>query len=56
MKAILREDVKSRIGKKRQVYGLKGEPVTIISDYGNVLIVEGKRGRFPVSQKNVDRY
>lgn len=40
-----------RHGSKPIQYARKGDIVTLISDHGNVLIVEGKAGRFPVNVK-----
>ncbi len=47
MTSYLLEDIISHVGKPKVVYGTKGEKVKIISERGNVLIVEGKSGRFP---------
>ena len=43
----LLEDISS-FGRDRTLYGKKNEIVTVITEYGHVLIVEGKKGRFPV--------
>lgn len=43
----LLEDVSS-YGRDRTLYGKKNDVVKVIAEYGHVLIVEGKRGRFPV--------
>lgn len=54
MKYRLRKDIKSAVNPKN-VYGEKGDIVTLISDRGNVLIVEGKNfTRFPVGRYDVD--
>lgn len=53
MKGILNKDIVSLTGKKKTVYGANKELVKIISDRGNILIVEGKTGRFPVNKKDV---
>lgn len=46
MKVKLLEDVKSF---KREVYGKKDDIVAVVSEMGNILIVENKYGsRFPV--------
>ena len=49
---ILYEDIFSTF-KKGHLYGKKGEKVKEISRNGNVLIVEGKTGRFPVTVDKV---
>ena len=33
--------------------GLRGELVVLVADHGNVLIVEGKKGRFTVCKTKV---
>lgn len=38
---------------KQTVYGFKGEKVTLISVHGDVLIVEGKKGRFSVLKSQI---
>ena len=43
----LLEDITS-FGRDRALYGKKNDVVKVIAEYGHVLIVEGKRGRFPV--------
>lgn len=35
------------------VYGLQGDAVKVISRFGDVLIVENDKGRFPVVQENL---
>jgi hypothetical protein len=49
---ILTEDIHSHC-KSDHVYGYAGEQVTIVSERGNTLIVEGKNGRFPVHKSKV---
>jgi hypothetical protein len=49
---ILLKDAVSHM-KPDVVYGRKGEDVKIISDHGNLIIVEGKSGRFPVLKENL---
>ena len=49
---ILTQDIISTF-KKGHIYGKKGEKVKEISRNGNVLIVEGKNGRFPVTVDKV---
>lgn len=49
---ILLCDIVSAFGSKKTVYGLKGEVVTIISNHGSVVIVEGETERFSVSESN----
>lgn len=47
MTAYLKEDVYSyfKAGRKTcQLYGTSGEKVTVISDRGNVMIVENEKG------------
>ena len=39
--------------KKNVVYGKVGDEVKIIADYGNVLIVENDKGRFPCKAENI---
>lgn len=48
----LKEDVCSNC-KSSMVYGKKGEVVKVITDNPDVLIVEGKKGRFPVRKERV---
>jgi predicted proteasome-type protease len=36
---------------KGQLYGSKGDKVTIIDDTGEVLIVEGKKGRYSITKE-----
>lgn len=43
----------SKAVKNKVTYGLKGERVKLLSDRGNVLIVEGKNGRFSVEKEDV---
>lgn len=38
---------------KPVIYGLKGEKVTLIAEHGNVLIVEGKKGRLSVNRDQI---
>lgn len=38
---------------KGSTYGKYGDYVTVISDHGNVLIVEGRTGRFPAPRDQV---
>lgn len=47
MTAILNEDVYSN---KKTLYGKKGEVVKVIAVYDHVYIVEGSKGRFPVTE------
>ena len=47
-KALLLKEITSNNGKSKTVYGSKNELVSIISNRGNVLIVEGKTGRYSV--------
>ena len=35
------------------IYGVRGEKVTLIADHGEVLIVEGRKGRFSVIKKQI---
>jgi hypothetical protein len=54
MKAILNQDVFSTLKPKVQ-YGKKGEKVNIISDRGNVLIVENKNGlRYSITSEKLN--
>lgn len=39
---------------KRNLYGSKGEKVTLIAVHGDVLLVEGVKGRFPVRKEFTD--
>ncbi|HRH60725.1 MAG TPA: hypothetical protein PL045_09160 [Chitinophagaceae bacterium] len=48
----LRRTIRS-IVKPETIYGDAGEAIKQICDCGNVLIVEGCRGRFPVSKADV---
>lgn len=53
---MLKEDIKSMFHKdgKEKVYGKRNDPVTIVSDRGDVLIVKGKSGElFPVNRQNL---
>ena len=50
---ILKEDIYSTFKKGHQ-YGKKGEPVKLISMSVDVLIVEGKTGRFSVRKEKVN--
>lgn len=52
-RGILLTEITSTNVKNKTVYGKKNEPVTIISDRGNVFIVEGKNGRFAVNEKKL---
>lgn len=53
-KGKLKEDIKSVVVKCR-IYGCNGDEVTVISDCGNVLIVEDKiGGRWPVKKDLVE--
>ena len=52
MKAILLEDIHSN-SKGRKLYGKKGEPVNIISDFWNVCIVELRGEKFPVKKNKI---
>jgi hypothetical protein len=36
---------------KRNLYGSKGEKVTLIAVHGDVLLVEGVKGTFPVRRE-----
>lgn len=54
MKAIVTCDIASH-AKKGHVYAAKGERVAIVAKHGEVLIVEGKTGRFPVHKKHTDK-
>ena len=45
----LTKDINS-MGKGLRLYGKKGEQCKIISVMGNILIVEGKKERFPVNK------
>lgn len=47
MQVRLLEDILS-FGRDRKLYGKKNERVMVVAEYGHVLIVEGKSGRFPV--------
>jgi hypothetical protein len=38
---------------KGQLYGSKGDKVTIIDDTGEVLIVEGKKGRYSITRNKL---
>lgn len=49
---ILLEDINSSYRNKIR-YGNKGDEVRLIADHGNVLIVEGNKGRFPVKKNKV---
>jgi hypothetical protein len=49
---ILKEDIYSTFNKGHQ-YGKKGEQVKLISTNLDVLIVEGKTGRFSVKKEKV---
>jgi hypothetical protein len=50
---ILSEDILSHC-KADVVYGLKGDEVLLVADYGNVFIVEDKGGkRFPVHESKL---
>lgn len=56
----LKDDVFSHVSKdphkaKQMLqYGSKGEQVTVLSDKGNVLIVENKKGnRYPVKREDL---
>ncbi len=40
-------------GGKPVVYGLRGEKVTLVAEHGDVLIVEGKKGRFSVIKDQI---
>ncbi len=40
--------------KTNALYGSAGERVKVISDNPDVLIVEGKSGRFPVNRKFIN--
>lgn len=58
--ARLKTDVFSHVSKdphaakKRLQYGSKGEAVTIISDGGNVLIVQSKSGnKYPIKREDL---
>lgn len=54
MKYRLRKDIKSAVNPKN-IYGEQGDIVTLVSDRGNVLIVEGKDfTRFPVGKFDVE--
>jgi hypothetical protein len=48
----LLDDILS-FGRDRTVYGKKNDKVKVVAEYGHVLIVEGKKGRFPVLKKQV---
>ena len=48
----LKEDIYSTV-KKGWLYGSRGEKVRLVSEMGEVLIVEGKTGRFPVRREMV---
>ena len=51
MKAVLTDDVFSK-SKKSIKYASKGEKVTIIADFINVVIVETEKGiKFPIINK-----
>lgn len=41
--------------KNKTLYGNKGEEVTLIAEHGDVLIVEGKRGKFPVHKSKTEK-
>lgn len=49
---ILLEDIYS-VAKGRKLYGKKGEKVKIVADFVNVVIVELRGERFPVSKKKI---
>lgn len=49
----LKVDIKSAT-KGLRLYGAKGEPVKVIRDCGEVLLVEGKRERFAVHKTEVE--
>jgi len=49
---ILLDDIKSVINPKK-FYGKKGERVELIADHGDVLIVKGLTGKFPVKKDKV---
>lgn len=53
--AILLQDVFSVFHKKKDhiQYGKRGERVTLLSNHGNVWIVKGKSGPFPVNIKSL---
>jgi hypothetical protein len=48
----LTQDIQST--SKRNPYGSKGEKVTLIAVHGDVLLVEGVKGRFPVRKEFTD--
>ncbi|SHN45879.1 hypothetical protein [Chitinophaga sp. CF418] len=52
MELVLLDDITSSF---RVLYGRKGEKVTLISDHGDVLIVQGQNGRFPVHISHTDK-
>lgn len=39
---------------KRNLYGSKGDKVTLIAVHGDVLLVEGVKGKFPVRKEFTD--
>lgn len=54
----LLEDIKSnRMNDKKQfkIYGYKNEIVEIISEHGNVLIVQGLKERFSVKKEQIQK-
>ena len=44
---------KISLGKRKYVYGIKGEKCKVVSLMGDVLIVQGKKERFSVNKKDV---
>lgn len=48
----LKEDVYSTVNKN--LYGRAGEEVEMVSERGDLLIVKGEKGRFPVHKSKVD--
>lgn len=51
----LSSDITSQFNRK-EIYGYKGEKVTLISDRGNIWIMENKNGqRFPVNAELISQ-
>ena len=53
MKATLLTDIISHLGKPKTTYGTAKETVIVIEERGNVMIVEGKGGRYSVPSKKL---
>lgn len=53
MEVRILEDIHSH-GKDRRLYAKKNEVLKVISVMGDVLIIQGKRERFPTHKKNTN--